>query len=128
MNEEWTSIARRYWAEAGLSNKIELRLGPAIATLAGLYQEGAENSFDFAFIDADKETYNVYYERCLGLVRPGGLIVLDNVLWSGAVADPAVDDHETRILRAVSQKIRDDERVNACILTVGDGVLLAQKR
>jgi predicted O-methyltransferase YrrM len=126
-SDEWTAIARRYWAEAGLDGRIELRLGPAKDTLAALLREGAAGSFDFAFIDADKTGYDGYYEACLDLVRPGGLITIDNVLWSGAVADPAVRDRETRALRALNAKIRDDARVEACLLTVGDGVMLVRK-
>jgi O-methyltransferase len=128
VSEEWTRIARRYWAEAGLGSRIELRLGPAEDTLAALVREGAAASFDFAFIDADKPRYDAYYEGCLRLVRPGGVIALDNVLWSGAVADPGARDASTRALRAITRKIRDDARVEACFLTVGDGVLLARKR
>jgi caffeoyl-CoA O-methyltransferase len=128
VNEEWTRIARRYWDEAGVSGRIDLRLGPAAETLAGLLRGGAAGSFDFAFIDADKESYDAYYEACLVLVRPGGLIAVDNMLWSGAVADPAAQDPETRAIRALNAKARDDARVDACLLTVGDGVLLARKR
>jgi predicted O-methyltransferase YrrM len=128
VSEEWTAVARRYWEEAGLSGRIELRLGPAVDTLAELRRQGGAGSFDFAFIDADKPSYNVYYEACLDLVRPGGLIVLDNMLWGGAVADPADKEEETEALRSLNRKVRDDERVEACLLTVGDGVLLARKR
>ncbi|HXH03364.1 MAG TPA: class I SAM-dependent methyltransferase [Candidatus Competibacteraceae bacterium] len=124
----WTRIARRYWAAAGLSGRIELRLGPAAQTLAALLRNGAAESFDFAFIDADKTGYDGYYEACLQLLRPGGLIALDNMLWNGAVADPAVTDPDTATLRALNLKIRDDPRVEACLLTVGDGVMLARKR
>jgi predicted O-methyltransferase YrrM len=128
VNEEWTRIARRYWQQAGLADRIELRLGPAVDTLAGLLREGAVGSFDFAFIDADKPSYDPYYEFALRLVRPGGLIVIDNALWSGAVADPEVADPSTEAIRALNLKVRDDPRVEACLLTVGDGVLLARKR
>jgi predicted O-methyltransferase YrrM len=128
VSEEWTSIARRYWQEAGLAEKIQLRLGPATATLAALIAEFGPASFDFAFIDADKREYDVYYEACLQLVRPNGLLAIDNMLWDGAVADPAVDDAETSALRALNAKIRDDPRVEACLLTVGDGVMLARRR
>jgi predicted O-methyltransferase YrrM len=128
VSAEWTAVARRYWEEAGVSGRIELRLGPAVETLAGLLRAGGAGSFDFAFIDADKPSYNAYYEACLGLVRPGGLIAIDNVLWSGAVADPAAVDPETAALRALNEKVRDDPRVDACLLTVGDGVMLARKR
>jgi predicted O-methyltransferase YrrM len=128
VSEEWTRIARRYWQEAGLSGRIDLRLGPALATLAGLLRDGGADSFDFAFIDADKEEYDAYYESCLKLIRPGGLILVDNALWSGAVADPTKNDAETVAIRALNAKIRDDVRVEACLLTVGDGVMLARKR
>jgi predicted O-methyltransferase YrrM len=128
VSEEWTAIARRFWEEAGLSDRIELRMGPAVETLAGLLAEGAAESFDFAFIDADKPSYDAYYEACLRLVRPGGLLAIDNVLWSGRIADPAENDEETAAIRALNQKVRDDARVEACLLTVGDGILLARKR
>jgi predicted O-methyltransferase YrrM len=128
VSEEWTAVARRYWQEAGLAGRIDLRLGPAVETLAGLLREGGADTFDFAFIDADKESYDAYYEACLRLVRPGGLLAIDNVLWSGAVADPSQTDAETEALRALNRKVRDDPRVEACLLTVGDGVMLARKR
>ena len=128
VSEEWARIARRYWQEAGVSGRIDLRLGPAADTLATLLHEGAGGSFDFAFIDADKESYDIYYEACLRLVRPGGLIAVDNALWSGNVADPAASDAETEAIRALNLKIRDDVRVEACLLTVGDGVMIARKR
>jgi predicted O-methyltransferase YrrM len=128
ISAEWTRIARRYWEEAGVSGRIELRLGPARDTLAMFIRDGAAGSFDFAFIDADKTEYDTYYEACLTLVRPGGLIALDNMLWNGAVADSQVRDPDTRTLRALNLKIRDDVRVESCLLTVGDGVMLARKR
>jgi predicted O-methyltransferase YrrM len=128
VSEEWTAVARRYWQEAGLAGRIDLRLGPASDTLAQLEKELGPGAFDFAFIDADKPSYDGYYEACLRLVRPGGLIALDNMLWEGAVADPAVTDEETVALRALNRKVRDDHRVEATLLTVGDGVLLARKR
>jgi O-methyltransferase len=128
ISAEWTRIARRYWDEAGVSGRIELRLGPARDTLAALIRDGAAGSFDFAFIDADKTGYDAYYEACLTLLRPGGLIALDNMLWNGAVADPRVQDPDTSALRALNVKIRDDARVESCLLTVGDGVMLARKR
>ena len=128
LSEEWTAVARRHWAEAGVSGKVDLRLGPAHETLAGLLGQGQAGSFDFAFIDADKTGYDGYYEDCLRLVRGGGLIVLDNMLWSGAVVDPAAQDPDTTTLRVLNKKIRDDSRVEACLLSVGDGVLLARKK
>ena len=126
VNEEWTRIARRYWSEAGVSGRIDLRLGDARTTLAGLLRERGAGTFDFAFIDADKPAYDVYYEACLRLVRSGGLIAIDNVLWSGAVADPKAQDADTAALRALNLKIRDDHRVESCLLTVGDGVMLVR--
>ena len=127
VNEEWTAIARRYWAEAGLSDRIELHLRPAKETLAELQRKHGAGSFDFAFIDADKTGYDAYYEACLGLLRPGGLIAIDNVLWSGTVADPSKVDADTEALRALNVKIRDDRRVDACLVSLGDGVMLARK-
>ena len=128
VSDEWTRVARRYWQEAGLASRIDLSIGPADDTLAALLAEGGASSFDFAFIDADKAAYDGYYEACLQLVRPGGVIAVDNVLWSGAVADPEAHDADTDALRALNLKIRDDPRVEACLLTVGDGVMLARKR
>ena len=127
VNEEWTAIARRYWAEAGLSDRIELHLRPARETLAELERKHGPGSFDFAFIDADKTGYDAYYEACLELLRPGGLIAIDNVLWSGTVADPSKVDADTDALRALNVKIRDDRRVDACLVSLGDGVMLARK-
>lgn len=127
-SEEWTAVARRYWQEAGVAGKIDLRLAPALATLPVLERELGAGSFDFAFIDADKTAYDAYYESCLKLVRSGGVIALDNMLWSGAVARPRVRDADTAALRALNAKIRDDARVESCLLTVGDGVMLARKR
>jgi predicted O-methyltransferase YrrM len=128
INDEWTAIARRYWKEAGLAERIDLRLAPALDTLAALRAEHGDGSFDFAFIDADKTAYDAYYEACLALLRSGGLIALDNTLWSGNVANPKVHDATTDALRALNAKIRDDARVDPCLLTVGDGVMLALKR
>lgn len=127
VSREWTDTARRYWTEAGLVERIDLRLAPALDTLTALRDESAE-PFDFAFIDADKSSYDAYYEACLALLRPGGLIALDNMLWSGAVADLARHDADTEALRALNAKIRDDARVDAARLTIGDGVMLVRKR
>ena len=127
VSEEWTAIARRYWAEAGVADRIELHLRPAQETLAELLQRKGAGTFDFAFIDADKTAYDVYYEACLALLRPGGLIAIDNVLWSGTVADPSDQKPDTVALRAITAKVRDDPRVDACLLSIGDGVLLARK-
>lgn len=127
MNVEWTNIARRYWEQAGVAARIDLRLGPALVTLAALLREGAADSFDFAFIDADKREYDAYYEACLRLVRVGGVIAIDNVLWGGSVADANDDDPETLAIRALNRKVRDDARVDCCLLTVGDGVMLVRR-
>ena len=127
VNEEWTSIARRHWQEAGLAERIDLRLGPAADTLSALLRTGGAGKFDFAFIDADKPAYDRYYELCLELLRTGGLIALDNMLWSGAVADPSKHDADTDALRALNAKIAADPRVDSCLLTVGDGIMLARK-
>jgi predicted O-methyltransferase YrrM len=127
ISEEWTAIARRYWKEAGVAKRIELRLAPALQSLRILERERGAGSFDFAFVDADKAAYDAYYEGCLRLLRPGGLVAFDNVLWSGSVADPKVHDADTDALRALNAKIRDDARVESCLLTVGDGVMLARK-
>ena len=127
VSEEWTAIARRYWREAGLEETIELKLGDARGTLTALRIEMGDSSFDFAFIDADKTGYDAYYEACLHLVRPGGLILIDNVLWSGKVADPEVLDPDTVALRTLNEKIRGDGRVEACLVPIGDGVMVMRK-
>ena len=128
VSEEWTAIGRRYWEEAGVAHKIELRLAPALETLDALLAEGRAGTFDFAFIDADKEGYDAYYERALELVRPGGLIALDNTLWEGKVADPAATDVDTEAIRAINVKLVLDERVTLSLIPVGDGLTLARKR
>ncbi|GMU52783.1 MAG: O-methyltransferase [Candidatus Xenobia bacterium] len=128
ISEEWTNIARRYWAEAGVAHKIDLRLAPALQTLDGLLAEGQHNTFDFAFLDADKVSYADYYERMLELVRPGGLVLVDNVLWSGDVADPAVQDRDTLALRTFNQRLHQDQRISLSLLPLADGVTLARKR
>lgn len=124
ISSEWTAIGRRYWEEAGAAAKIDLRLAPALETLSRL-EKGA---FDFAFIDGDKVNYERYYESCLELVRPGGIIALDNMLWSGKVADSGNAEESTLILRSLNLKIRDDSRVDSALLSVGDGVLLVSPR
>jgi caffeoyl-CoA O-methyltransferase len=128
VSEEWTSIARRYWAEAGVDHKIDLRLAPATETLASLVAAGEAGTYDFAFVDADKGNYAIYYERALELLRPGGLIAVDNTLWSGRVADPSVDDPDTAAIRAFNETVHRDERVDLSLLPVGDGLTLALKR
>jgi len=128
VSEEYTSVARRYWREAGVERKIDLRLRPALETLNDLIALGQAGSFDFAFIDADKENYENYYERCLTLIRSGGLIAVDNVLWSGRVMDAADQDADTRAIRAFNQKLQADERVWLSLLPIRDGVTLACKK
>ena len=128
MSEEWTSIARRYWDEAGVASKIDLRIAPAADTLDELLADGEEDAFDFAFIDADKVGYDGYYERLLRLVRPGGLIAVDNTLWGGEVIDSNADDASTLALQAFNAKLRADERITLCLLPVADGVTLARRR
>ena len=128
VNPQTTAIAQRYWAKAGVASKIELRLAPALDTLAALLSAGAAGSFDFAFIDAEKTEYDEYYEACLKLLRPGGLIVIDNVLWSGQVADPSRRDQSTTMLRKLNRKLHEDARIDLSMLPLGDGVTLALKR
>ncbi|HEX6979550.1 MAG TPA: class I SAM-dependent methyltransferase [Alphaproteobacteria bacterium] len=127
VNAEWTSIARRYWREAGVADRIELVLQPAIRTLDDLIAADVP-PFDFAFIDADKENYDAYYERVLRLVRAGGVIAIDNVLWGGAVVNPASDDKETRAIDALNRKLLNDLRVDISLVPIGDGLMLARKR
>ena len=128
VSEEWTSIARRHWRRAGVEGKIDLRLGRAMDTLDTLISLQESGRFDLAFIDADKGNYLGYYERCLELVRPGGLILLDNTLWSGAVADPANQEPDTVALRALNEALHHDDRIDLAQLPVGDGLTLARKR
>jgi len=128
INADTTSIGREHWRRAGVSDKIDLRIGPALATLEGLVAGPSRGRFDLAFIDADKGAYDAYYERCVELVRPGGLIIIDNVLWGGAVADPSDRSASTEAIRALNAKINDDERVDMCLLPLGDGLMLARKR
>lgn len=130
VSEEYTNIARRYWAEAGLEHRIDLRLAPAVGTLDALLDSGETGRFDFGFIDADKENYPAYYERLLRLVRPGGLIAVDNTLWSGRLADEARedDDADTRALRAFNKALHGDERVDLSLVPIGDGLTLARVR
>lgn len=128
VSEEWTSIARRYWREAGVEEKIDLRLGPALESLDGLVASGDSGCFDFAFIDADKESYLAYYERVLPLLRTGGLIAVDNTLWSGRVVDPEVADADTLALRHFNDALFHDERVDLSLVPIGDGLTLARKR
>jgi predicted O-methyltransferase YrrM len=128
VSEEYTAVARRYWSRAGVAGKIELRLAPALDTLSRLLAEGAGGGFDFAFIDADKREYDSYYEATLKLLRRGGVMCIDNVLWGGAVADPAKQDDDTRAIRALNEKLRDDARVSLSLISIGDGLTLVRKR
>lgn len=128
VSEKWTSVARKYWKLAGVENKIELRLQPAVQTLDELIAAGGAGTFDFAFIDADKVNYDTYYERTLVLVRSGGLIAVDNVLWHGRVIDPAVHDEDTLAIRDFNAKLRSDPRVHVCLVPIGDGITLAMKK
>ena len=128
VSEEWTSVARRYWQKAGVAHKIDLRLQPAARTLQALIDAGESGRYDFAFVDADKPAYSVYYELLLELLRPGGLMAIDNTLWSGKVADPEVRDANTLALREFNELVYRDERVDLSLLPVGDGLTLARKR
>jgi len=128
VSKEWTTIARRYWQEAGVAEKIDLRLGEAIDTLYQLIGDGQAGKFDMAFIDADKQNYERYYEACLLLVRKGGLILIDNVLWGGSVIDPAKTDDDTTAIRTLNLKLRDDDRIDLGLIPTGDGLTVALKR
>ena len=128
VSAEWTQIARQFWREAGVDARIDLRLAPALATLDALLACGSGSSFDFAFIDADKGNYVAYYERAVELLRPGGLLAIDNALWGGAVADPDVNDADTNAIRALNDRVHRDERVDASLVPIGDGLLLARRR
>jgi len=121
-------MARRYWAEAGVSHKVDLRLAPAMETLDRLLAEGLAGSFDFVFIDADKENYDGYYERSLELLRPGGLIAVDNVLWNGKVLDPGENDRSTTAIRLFNAKLLSDDRILLSMVPIADGLTLALKR
>lgn len=127
INEEYTAIARRYWQLAGVADKIDLRIAPAQETLEQLIAQGEANTFDFAFIDADKRSYESYFEQALALVRPGGLIAVDNVLWSGRVADPQVQDNRTKAMRVFNQKLHQDQRITLSLVAIADGLTLALK-
>lgn len=128
VSDEYTAVARRYWAEAAVQDKVDLRLAPAAETLRGLIAAGESGRYDFAFIDADKGGYAEYYERLLALLRPGGLIAVDNTLWGGSVADAADQDPDTRAIRAFNEKLHADERVDLSLVPIGDGLTLARKR
>lgn len=127
VSEEWTAIARAYWDEAGVGEVIDLRLGAAVETLDALIDDGEAGTFDMAFIDADKENYDAYYERVLTLLRPGGLVMVDNVLWHGDVADPDNTNDSTKAIRALNRKLHGDSRVSISLVPIGDGLTLAVK-
>jgi caffeoyl-CoA O-methyltransferase len=126
-SEEYTRVARRYWQEAGVADKIDLRLAPALDTMDALLAEDGAGTFDFVFIDAEKVEYEDYYERALKLLRPGGLITVDNALWSGRVVDPAEKDADTEAIRAFNKKLKSDERIALSLVPIGDGLTLALK-
>jgi predicted O-methyltransferase YrrM len=126
VNDDWPAIGRCHWERAGVTDRVELRVGLALDWLDGLRAEGAV--FDLAYVDADKKLYDAYYEAALALVRPGGVVALDNVLWGGAVADPDDEDRQTLVLRRLNAKIQADQRVSSLLLPVGDGLTLARKR
>lgn len=127
VNDEWTTIAKKYWQQAGVADKVSLKLAPALETVDALIANGQQNSFDLAFIDADKANYSNYYEGCLKLVRPGGLICVDNVLWDGLVADPEITNNQTTSIRALNTLIANDNRVMPMILAIGDGMTVCLK-
>jgi len=127
-SEEWTTIARRYWKRAGVAGKIDLRIAPALETLDALLEQGKGGKFDFAFIDADKANYANYYERCLKLVRRGGLVAVDNTLWGGSVVDPLNKTVDARAIRAFNRQLLRDRRVHIALVPVGDGMTLAIRR
>jgi caffeoyl-CoA O-methyltransferase len=128
LSREWTDVARRYWAQAGVADKIELRLGPALDTLDAMVAEGQAGTFDFAFLDADKDNYPAYADRILTLLRRGGLMAIDNVFWGGEVADPEVDDASVRGIRVLNQMLASDEHVSLAMVPIADGLTLARKR
>ena len=128
VNPQYTSVAEKFWVSAGVREKIDLRIGPAKDTLLELINADLTGTFDFAFIDADKINYDHYYELCLQLIRPGGLITVDNVLWGGAVSDDTINDVDTNSIRALNDKLHQDERIDLSLVPVGDGLTLAMKR
>ena len=127
ISEEWTAVARRYWKAAAIDHKIDLRLAPAVDTLDALLREGRQDAFDFVFIDANKDGYEAYYEKSLALLRPGGMMMVDNVLWKGYVFDPDNRDEETRFIRQFNQNRKGDQRVEISMIPVGDGITLVRK-
>ncbi|MFW6365955.1 MAG: class I SAM-dependent methyltransferase [Spirochaetota bacterium] len=127
-SHEWTSRAKRFWDEAGIGHKIELRIGEGTELLAGLRNEGYADSIDFVFIDADKKNYDAYYEHAITLTRPGGLIMIDNTLWRGKIIWKTSEEHAVHQLRAFNEKLHGDERIDITILPMADGITLARKR
>ena len=127
VSEEWTAVGKKHWEQAGVSDRIDLRIGPAVDTLKAMCDSGEEGSFDFGFIDADKTNYQYYYEHVLALLRTGGLLLIDNVLWGGKVLDPSVDDADTVALRELNARIVADNRVEVVMLSVGDGLTLVRR-
>ena len=128
ISEEYTAIAKRYWRLAGVQEKIDLRIAPALHTLDSLLESGQAETFDFAFVDADKANYSNYYDRALKLLRPGGLMAIDNVLWSGRIADPQSTDKIVQTMRIFNEKVAQDDRVQVSLLPLGDGITLALKK
>lgn len=128
ISEEFTTIARKYWEKAGVADKINLILGPAVDTLENLIANGESGTYDFAFIDADKSNYLAYYERAISLLRKGGVVAIDNVFWDGKVADMTIFDEDTTAIRQINDLLHHDERVDICVVPIGDGVTLARKR
>lgn len=127
VSEEWTDIARDYWQQAGVADKIDLRLAPASETLSELIENGQADTFDFAFIDADKQNYQHYFEQCLRLLKPGGIVAIDNVLWGGSVADEKDQQADTIAIRNFNQRLHQDSRVDISLVPIGDGLTLARK-
>ena len=125
ISEEWTALGKKKWEQAGVAHKINLRLAPAVDTLDALLADGQESSFDFAFIDADKANYPAYYKKCLKLVRKGGVIAIDNVLWGGSVIDSERNDEDTKAIRKLNDFIANDKRVSLSMVPIGDGLTLA---
>jgi len=128
ISEEWTGLGKPYWESAGVSHKIDLRIAPALDTLDQLIADGHQDSFDLAFIDADKTNYDHYYEKCLLLIRPNGLILVDNVFWGGAVVDENNQTEDTLSIRALNARISGDNRVDMSMIAVGDGIIMARKK
>jgi len=128
VSERWTFVAHRFWEQAGVAHKVHLELGPAMKTLDGLLAKGEANAFDFAFIDADKVNYDGYFERCLQLVKPGGIIAIDNVLWGGSVIDADNREVSTEAIRGLNAKLQNDDRIDLAMLPIADGLTLAVKR